>query len=490
MAGVLLANPAAKHLQAPPISINSWEKITKKNGEKAAISSLLHPKLAEAYKKAFNKLLCEREGKYTYASELDACAKKKGYSSGSGLLTLAISQLGSGELLADSSGRITNARELGGALSDVLGFLKKKVSLWVFVDESQLSSSDFPLSKSHRQEFSEIIRSSGNGEAAILMMVKSPPLPVAEEVERLREEKYGGLSSQLGEKNRGNYGEIMDGQLAGYFDFATIRVLSTGGKESKANQAARRLNNELELSGGAEESHAARVAISLFENGKNETLWRALRVCTLVIAAISALNRFAPGVKHLFGGVADDFFGSFISGVSQSWNKAGSFWQNARRAAPVLLCGLAGMLVSLSLAFSSTLIYSDGASAGQRVAGGAAFALACCSGTLGTTVGAVVKAYNEISSMKDTLHEKLGAFGKVKEAIREAVLRIPFRLGNTMIGVPMQLLLGLAAGAFCFFQSGIFIVAEGMLETAAGVLTAFLYPKVADSLHMRKLKQL
>ena len=58
-----------------------------------------------------------------------------------------------------------------------------------------------------------------------------------------------------------------------------------------------------------------------------------------------------------------------------------------------------------------------------------------------------------------------------------------------MIGVPFQIALGIAAGAFGFFHNTIFIMIEGMAETLLGAATTFAYPRIARFMRNLRLRR-
>ena len=66
---------------------------------------------------------------------------------------------------------------------------------------------------------------------------------------------------------------------------------------------------------------------------------------------------------------------------------------------------------------------------------------------------------------------------------------VPFRVGHTLIGVPFQLALGAAAGAFGFFTHSAFVMVEGMAETLLGAATAYAYPKVSAAINRTQLSK-
>ena len=83
----------------------------------------------------------------------------------------------------------------------------------------------------------------------------------------------------------------------------------------------------------------------------------------------------------------------------------------------------------------------------------------------------------------------LDAAEKFKLAFKEAIMDVPFRVGHTLIGVPFQLILGAAAGAFGFFYNPVFIMLEGMAETLLGAATTYFYPWFARRQRNIRLRQ-
>jgi hypothetical protein len=380
----------------------------------------------------------------------------------------------------DAKGRIVNPKQIGKHFCALLRIITKNVSLFVIHDQDQLQSSALPLSYSYREEFRKIIAKS---EAAAILVVKHPPEETAREIHKVIDKSLHGITSLWADRRFQRSADIREG-LKDYLQHATVKIITTG-NDREIEHIVKRLDDHLEQQGGFEDSHWKRVVKGVAQDEKEESLKQALGVCIPVVVIVKVVEHVIPNVLHAIGGVLDDLFGAIIPDVSQSMgDKSLPFKERSKNAWPVLKGGLITLPIAFGLGWFSAVLYAMSDSIAVHMLAGVLFAFACCAGTLGTSIAAIRKAYKSIVELdKDNsngyLVAGLSSLEKFKLAFNEAIMDVPFRVGHTVIGVPFQITLGAAAGAFGFFHSSLFIIIEGMAETLIGAITAFVYPSIA-----------
>lgn len=384
------------------------------------------------------------------------------------------------ELRLSPGGRILNPKEIGDHFNALLRIVSNNVDLFVIYDESQLEGPHLPLSQSYKKEFRKII---ARGEAAAVLLVKHPPEETALEIRKVSEKSLQGLMSLWTDEHFQQTSEIR-GSLKDYLQHATVKVLHTG-YDPEVVKITANINQHLEKHGGFEDTHWIRVVKGVAQEEKKESLKQALGVCIPIVVVIKIVEHVLPNILHAIGGVLDDLFGAIIPDVSQSLgNRELPLSERLKKAWPVLQGGLITLPLAFAMGWLSAKLYGMSASVIIHMLAGVLFALACCGGTLGTSIAAFSKAYKAVDKLQEDkkhayLVSRLSDFEKIKLAFNESIMDVPFRMGHTVIGVPFQLILGIAAGAFGFFNSSLFIMIEGMAETLLGSITAFVYPYIA-----------
>lgn len=394
------------------------------------------------------------------------------------------------ELRLSHEGRILNPKKIGDYFNALLRIVSNNVDLFVIYDESQLDGLHLPLSGSYKEEFRKIV---ARGEAAAVLLVKHPPEETALEIRRVSEKSLQGLMSLWTDEHFQKTSEIRD-SLRNYLQHATVKVLHTG-HDPEVVKITGSINQHLEKHGGFEDTHWIRVVKGVAQDEKKESLKQALGVCIPVVVIIKIVEHVLPNILHAVGGVLDDIFGAIIPDVSQSTgDRELPFSERFKKAWPVLKGGLITIPLAFAMGWFSAKLYGMSASVVIHMLAGVLFALACCLGTLGTSIAAFRKSYIAIEKLqKDKKHaylvSGLSDFEKIKLAFNESIMDVPFRAGHTVIGVPFQVILGIAAGAFGFFYSSLFIMVEGMAETLLGAITTFVYPYIARFKRNVRLRQ-
>jgi hypothetical protein len=385
------------------------------------------------------------------------------------------------ELRLSPNGRILNPKEIGDYFNALLRIVSNNVDLFVIYDESQLHGPRLPLSPSYKEEFRKII---SRGEAAAVLLVKHPPEETALEIRKVSEKSMQGLMSLWTDQRFQQTSDIRD-NLRNYLQHATVQVLHTG-DDPEVDKITERINEHLEKHGGFEDTHWIRVVKGVARDEKKESLKQALGVCIPIVVVIKIVEHVLPNILHAVGGMLDDLFGAIIPDVSQSMGDSDlPFSERFKKAWPVLKGGLITLPLAFGLGWFSAKLYGMSASVVVHMLSGVLFAIACFAGTLGTSIAAFRKSYSAIGKLQeDKKHGYLVAdlnfpSEKAKLAFREAIMDVPFRVGHTLIGIPFQLILGIAAGAFGFFHSSLFIMVEGMAETLLGSVTTFVYSYIA-----------
>jgi hypothetical protein len=451
-------------------------------------------KVRDIYIELFKKLFIGRETakqRRIYNRIIEKTARKKFKMRSENFVHAAINELRDNfkAVKLSPKGRILNAKQIGPHFQTLWQIAAKNVDLFVIHENAQLQNFALPFSESYKQRFAKII---GLGEIVVVLIVKHPPEETALEIRKVTDKCLHGLMSLWADKRFQQTKDIRDG-LKDYLHHATVRVLTTA-HNPETDKISGELNQHLEKHGGFEDAHWIRVAKGVSRDEKKESLKQALIVCIPIIAAIKLVERFVPGALHALGGVLDDLFGAIIPDVSQSMGaKENPFEERLKSALPVFKGGLISLPAALLMGWGSAVLYKSSPAVGVHILAGILFAFACCAGTLGTSVAAIKKAYSAINELqKDEkygyLVSDLDTMEKFKLAFKEAIMDVPFRVGHTLIGVPFQLLLGIAAGAFGFFHNSIFIMVEGMAETLLGAATTYFYPWFARSLRNFRLR--
>lgn len=456
-------------------------------------------KLAEAYEKVIVKLFLERENgkeRCFYGSEVEALAKEQGMTRKEVVAAALKELIDNGKNLErDDHGRITNAKKIGPHFASLIGFINEKIDLYVISDKQHLNSPDIPLSDTYRTALSPIVDS---GEAVILMLTKLPPEEAAKELKQITKEKFHGIWS-LWSDERYRSRVTMSPLLEDYLTHGTVKIRTTS-KDPGLNKIAAVLNEHLEKDSGFEDDHWIRVVHSIAKNEKKESLKEALKMCVPVIVAVKAAEIFLPaGFMHAIGGAMDDFFAAILPDAKQNEHKDEEGdtpemkAQNKKQSRALMIAGAATLPFAAYLGYFAGHAYSATASFMQKTVVGSAFALACCAGTLATSVGAYVITRNAIKKLERDpatadLVEEMSPWQKAKLAFKESIMGVPFRIGHTVIGVPLQFGASILGAHIGGFDSTWFIVGVGVAESVLGAVTAFAYPHYANRIHRNHLR--
>jgi hypothetical protein len=438
-------------------------------------------KICDMYIEILQKLFVEREGekqRYIYNRKIEKVGMKKFSLGSQNFVEAALEQLRAHfkELRPSPGGRILNPKEIGDHFNALIQIVSKNVDLYVIYEESQLDGPHLPLSPSYKEEFRKIV---ARGEAAAVLLVKRPPQETALEIREVSEKSLQGLMSLWTDRHFRQTSEIRE-NLRNYLQYATVRVLQTG-YDPEVDKITDSINQHLEKHGGFEDTHWIRVVKGVAQDEKKESLKQTLAVCIPIVVVIKIVEHVLPNILHAVGGVLDDLFGAIIPDVSQSMgHKELPARERFKKAWPVLKGGLITLPLAFAMGWFSAKLYGMSGSVVIHMLAGVLFALACCAGTLGTSIAAFRKAYTAVEKLqKDKKHaylvSRLSGFEKVKLAFNESIMDVPFRMGHTVIGVPFQVALGIAAGALGFFHSSLFIMIEGMAETLLGSITTLVY---------------
>jgi hypothetical protein len=438
-------------------------------------------KIRDMYIEIIQKLFSSKEGRKQrgiYNRKVEKVGMKKFSLRSQNFVHGALEQLRAHfkELRLSPGGRILNPKEIGNYFNALLRIVSNNVDLFVIYDENQLNGPHLPLSQSYKEEFRKIV---ARGEAAAVLLVKHPPEETALEIRKVSEKSLQGLMSLWTDEHFQKTSEIRE-NLRNYLQHATVRVLHTG-YDPEVDKITESISQHLEKHGGFEDTHWIRVVKGVAQDVKKESLKQALGVCIPIVVVIKIVEHVLPNILHAVGGMLDDLFGAIIPDVSQSMgDKELPFSERFKKAWPVLKGGLITLPLAFAMGWFSAELYGMSTSVVIHMLAGALFALACCAGTLGTSIAAFSKSYTAIEKLQEDkkhayLVSHLSDFEKIKLAFNESIMDVPFRVGHTVIGVPFQIALGIAAGAFGFFHSSIFIMVEGMAETLIGSVTAFAY---------------
>ncbi|UCH92946.1 MAG: hypothetical protein JSV88_21995 [Candidatus Aminicenantes bacterium] len=454
-------------------------------------------KIRDMYIEIIQNLFSGREGRKQrgiYNRKVEKVGMKKFLLKSQNFVHSALEQLRAHfkELRLSPEGRILNPKKIGNYFNALFRIVANNVDLFVIYDESQLDGPHLPLSRSYKEEFRKIV---ARGEAAAVLLVKHPPEETALEIRRVSEKSLQGLMSLWTNEHFQKTSDIRE-NLRDYLQHATVKVLHTG-YDPEVAKITGSINQHLEKHGGFEDTHWIRVVKGVAQDEKKESLKHALGVCIPIVVVIKIVEHVLPNILHAVGGVLDDLFGAIIPDVSQSMgDRHLPFSERSKKAWPVLKGGLITLPLAFAMGWFSAKLYGMSASVVIHMLAGVLFALACCAGTLGTSIAAFRKSYTAIGKLQEDkkhayLVSRLSDFEKIKLAFNESIMDVPFRMGHTVIGVPFQIVLGIAAGAFGFFHSTLFIMVEGMAETLFGSATTFVYSYIARlkrNSHLRHTK--
>lgn len=452
-------------------------------------------KIRDIYMEIIGKLFIRnKEGgkRSIYKHEADRAGEEKFKLRGHNFVHAALFELKThfNQLKLSPTGKILNPGQIGEHFDVLYRIISDNVDLYVLYEHNQTHSAELPLSNSFKKEFRKII---DHDEAAAILLVKHPPEEISREIHKVTEQNFHGLMTLWSDEKFQKTSDIRR-SLKEYLHHATVIIINTG-CNPEVDKITTGINDHLERHGGFEDSHWLRVVKGIAQDEKKESLKQALSVCVPIVVAIKILEHIIPQFLHAVGGILDDIFGAIIPDVSQSMgDKSLPLKERFKNALPILKGGLITLPIAFVLGYFSAVLYRETTDPALHMLAGVMFALACSLGTIGTSLAAVRKAYLSIGELqKDKEHGYLVAnlsdFEKIKLAFKESIMDVPFRVGHTLIGVPFQIALGMAAGAFGFFHSSIFIMVEGMAETLLGAATAFAYPKIAAVMRNLRLRR-
>ena len=467
---------------------NSEIKIQKKTDKQLR-------KIRDIYVEIIQKLFIRsQEGKQIsiYDRKIEKVAKKKFNMRGKNFVHATLNELKTyfKHIQLGPKGRILNAKQIGEHFNALFRITSNNVDLFVIPDETHLNSSRVPLSSSFRDEFRKII---DRDEAAAILLVKHPPEETAHEIHEVTEQCLHGVMSLWANEQFQQTADLHE-NLRDYLQHATVRVLNTG-YNPEVDKITKAINDHLERHGGFEDTHWIRVVKGVAQDEKKESLKQTLGVCIPIVVVVKIIERVVPGILHAIGGMLDDLFGAIIPDVSQSMgDRKLPMKKRFKNAWPVLKGGLVTLPFAFGLGWFSAVLHGISEATVIHMLSGVIFALACCLGTLGTSIAAFKKAYSSIGKLQNDktygyLAADLNVFEKINLAFKESIMDVPFRVGHTVIGVPFQIALGIAAGAFGFFHNTIFIMIEGMAETLLGAATTFAYPRIARFMRNLRLRR-
>lgn len=452
-------------------------------------------KICEAYEELFTKLFTHHEpGRehYVYDRELAELAKSLGLAADV-LIKNALEELRATgpALILNQHGRILDPEALGKHFSSLYALASDKVDFYVLHHTQQLESPTIPLSLSFKAAAGEVIKA---GEAITLMLVKNPPESAALEIRKFSEKHLHGIMSLWSDREFQKTAEISPG-LGDYLRHATVRILSTG-KNLNVGEILKGLNERLEEEGGFEDKAWLRVVKGISQKEKNESLKQVLLPCLGIVGCVKLAESFMPGALHAIGGALDDLFGAIIPSVSQSLGHKDLSWRaRLKHAMPAIKGGMVGLGCAFLLGWGSGALYSATSSSLMHASAGFLFALACCAGTIGTSVSALRQSWKGIHDLgADARYgrfvERLSFAQKCKLAFQEAILDVPFRIGQNLIGIPIQIATGIASGPMGFFHNSIFIMIIGGIETVLGAATAYAAPHLSKGRSARQLSRI
>lgn len=442
--------------------------------------------------------------KIPYTRELAEKARSLNISPGT-LLGEAVRELErtKQDVILDRSGRISNAREIGPHFFQIISLLSHLVDVRILDSSHSGADAHLPLSPSYRKEIAELTR---GGHCAVLMFTHRPPRPAIEEIEEVTGSQLGGIW-QLWARPGIRDSLDLSPALRSYLDRATVRVLVTGHNDDLTKRAEH-INNEIERAGNLEDIHWIRVVHGIAKHQYRESLKEAMTVCVPLVLGINFVHHAFPHLVHRFVGAMDDVAGL----IPNLWNDVKTQLRKPQaspqtNAAKERLTRLARSLwtitsvsaVTISSAYAlgtlSSEMMKSAPSLEMKVAAGVVFAFSC---TMGAIVASSAAALNTARSLRRLTGEescrdevrRLTKLDRAKIILQEAVLGVPFRVGQVVIGIPLQIALGAAAGAFNFFQAGWFLTFEAVAENLFGALVALSYPKFSELVHYSRLRKI
>ncbi len=266
----------------------------------------------------------------------------------------------------------------------------------------------------------------------------------------------------------------------------------------------------MEEKNGFQKHQLERLMDYLVHSEKGESLKGALKICIPMVGAIKVLDHFFPGLTHVVGGALDDIFGAILPDASQSMGKgerlandgisrnflqramrdAKSFAKRAAHAIPVAIAGMAFIPSAFLFGYLSKVLYAPDSSVGRKLIAGACFGLACGIGTVGTSIAATLREKKAIAKFHKENNLPKGNY--LKKAIHDSIFRIPFRIGHTVWGLPLQIGMSAAAAATSatVFSHWLFVSGIGMMETILGMIFAFGYTHHAEREHRKAMRKL
>jgi len=436
----------------------------------------------DAYREVILKLCSNLPERYNYFEDLSEIAKKSGTTADQ-VVKLALSQLRAGTLKLDSLGRVENAKEIGNEFSQVYEFLFKNVDMFFIFDKEQLSDRKFYLPQKYRDAIGEMV---DEKDVAAVIIAKEMPERAKQEVRELCHDLGGTFWL-----NNGFLDKVkMSSHLRSYLKLGTVRVLCTKDRTTESNAIARSINEGMEEKHGFQDHCLSRLMDYLIQNEKSESLKDALKLGFVVGVVVKLIDLVAPKWLHVIAGVIDDIVFGILPDVFQSIVRGvGTKWEQLKKAGSVFFGGAVGLPASFLFGWVSTLLYHQGAPLAERMLAGFCFAIACGIGTVGTSIAAVIREFKAIKKF----YAENGLEGStkiyLKKAFQDSILRVPFRIGHTIIGLPAQIAFGMAAGAFNFFHHWVFVSVEGMLETILGIAVAFSFSHYATRNHRNAMRK-
>ena len=458
--------------------------------------SVGHDKVHQALDEVFKKLFLPKEGesaKFIYSTEAQGIATELGIDTET-LVARALAELSQNtkQLLVNVHGRITNPEQVGKHFQKLFELISEHVDIHLYKSKAQLRDAEFPFSPSIARSLETIIE---RGEVAVITFIKKPPETAAIEIRKVADESLNGLMTLW------SHPKVLENlkitpSLRDFINYATVHVHSTG-TDSVALATTHKLNQLFEKEAGFEKRHSLAILKSISHDEQHESLSAALKVCIPILLAGKVLEKYFPGGMHIVGGMLDDLFGAILPNVAVSMGRKDlpkeERWAQAK---PVLTAGLLSLIPAAGFGWASTALYASSSSPVVHALSGVLFAFACSAGTVGTSISALRHSYKSLCDLEKK-DDAIGAvvrgmsrYEKMTIAFRDAILEVPFRVGHTLLGVPTQIALGVAAGLGGFFHNGLFVAVEGMAETGLGLATTYLYEPFNRWRHERRLKTL
>ena len=457
--------------------------------------------ILEVIHKLFDK---EDPQRLTYHLELEKEARRLNLSPGD-LLRRAVGDLSdtSVDLMFDQHGRISNADAIGTHFSSVMSLISRLVDVRIITPDLCIGGACLPLSSSYGEK---VARLTQTGECAIFILTHVPPKSAVNEIENITRDQLGGVWQLWAEPQIRDKLHLSDA-LNSYLEHATVRVMITGGRTESA-ELADQINKELEQRGKFEDIHWVRVVHSIAKHQYQESLKEAMIVCIPLIGGINLLHHAYPHLVHRFVGALDDIAGLLPNlwndikeqlkgpGSSDISEKDGSTLRRLGRCLGTVAM-VSGLVISGAYALGtlSSHLMTAGASIETKALAGVIFALSCSVGAIIATGSA---AFNTAVSLHRLKKEspissemcRLSMKDFTKITLQESVFGVPFRVGQLLVGMPVQIALGAAAGAFGFFEAAWFLTFEGIAENLFGAVIALSYQRFSAWTHQKRLKSM